>query len=80
MENTSWETVNAYIKSVPKGWSAQEMARDLEERFWVETKIVTKDNVQYLFLRFKCSCGPTQEWWWVTWKGLLSPTECPVKP
>jgi polyhydroxyalkanoate synthesis regulator phasin len=82
IENTSFEAIDAFLRSVPKGWTAQEMAQDLTSRFWVQTEIITKDNVQYLFLRFKCnSCTPTTNpWWWVTWKGLLSSEECPVKP
>jgi DNA repair exonuclease SbcCD ATPase subunit len=79
IENTTWDSVNNYVKSVPKGWDAKTMARDLEERFWVETKIVTQDGVQYLFLRFRCLCSPTQEWW-VTYQGLKPASEAPVQP
>jgi predicted nucleic acid-binding Zn-ribbon protein len=78
VENTTWNSVNEYIKAVPKGWSAEEMAQNLSSRFWVETTIIEKDGVQYLFLRFRCS-GPTQ-WWWVTWKGLVPANQAPVQP
>jgi hypothetical protein len=77
---TSFESVNEFIKLVPRGWNATTMAQDLEERFWVETKILTKDNVQYLFLRFKCNCCPTAEWWWVTYQGLKPANLAPVHP
>jgi Spy/CpxP family protein refolding chaperone len=80
IENTSFEAIDAFLRSVPKGWTAQEMAQDLTSRFWVEAKIVNASNVQYLFIKFKCCCGPTQEWWWVTYKGLLNPKEAPVQP
>jgi hypothetical protein len=78
---TLWNNVNNYVKNKKPGWTEEEMAQELEQRFgpWVETKIVNASNVQYLFIKFKC-CEPTQEWWWITWKGLLSSTECPVKP
>jgi len=78
--NTDFESVNRYIRKTPLGWDPRQMAQDLEEKFWVETKIVTRENVQYLFLRFKCHCTITQEWWWVTYKGLLPTSEAPVQP
>jgi pyruvate-formate lyase len=80
INRTTFENVDRYVRSVAPGWTAQQMAHDLEERFWVETKILTKDNVQYLFLRFKCNCCPTIRWWWVTWRGLLPASEAPVRP
>jgi uncharacterized protein YlxW (UPF0749 family) len=81
IENTSWQAVDNYIKSISKGWSAEEMAQNLTSRFWVETRIVEHNGVKYLFLRFKCNCGPTTNpWWWVTWRGLLPSNEAPVKP
>jgi len=80
INQTNFEAVNNYLKSAPPGWNAKEMAEELQERFWVETKIVEKDNVKYLFLKFKCNCCPTTEWWWVTWQGLKPSSECPVQP
>jgi hypothetical protein len=80
INNTSFENVDRYVKSLPKGWSAGEMAQNLTSRFWVETKIVVKDNVQYLFLRFKCDCSLQNPWWWVTYKGLKPASEAPVHP
>jgi TolA-binding protein len=80
IKNTSFEAIDAFLRSVPKGWSAQEMAQNLQQRFWVETKIVNASNVQYLFIKFKCNCGPTQEWWWVTYQGLKPASEAPVQP
>jgi len=80
IQRTNFQNINEFVVSVPRGWNAEAMAQDLMERFWVETKIVTKDGVQYLFLRFRCSCSPTTEWWWVTYKGLLPAAQAPVKP
>jgi DNA repair exonuclease SbcCD ATPase subunit len=80
IENTTWDSVNNYVKSVPKGWDAKTMAQDLEEKFWVETRIIEHNGVKYLFLRFKCNCcGSTQEWW-VTWRGLLPSDRALVQP
>jgi septal ring factor EnvC (AmiA/AmiB activator) len=78
IENTTWDNVNNYVKNKKPGWDAKNISRDLEERFWVETKIVTQDGVQYLFLHFRCNC-PT-EWWWVTYQGLKPASEAPVQP
>jgi peptidoglycan hydrolase CwlO-like protein len=78
IENTTWENVNNYVKNKKPGWDAKTMAQDLTSRFWVETKIVTQDGVQYLFLHFRCNC-PT-EWWWVTYQGLKPASEAPVQP
>jgi hypothetical protein len=77
INNTTFENINEYVRSVARGWSAEQMAQDLEERFWVETKIVVRDNVQYLFLRFRCGCAG---WYWVTWKGLIPASQAPVQP
>jgi hypothetical protein len=73
---TSFEAINEFVKSMPKGWNAEEMAQELERKFCVHTNIVTRGEVKYLFLRINCC----PNWWWVTWKGLLSVDEAPVKP
>jgi hypothetical protein len=80
INNTTFENVDRYVRSVAHGWSAEQMAQNLSSRFWIETKILTKDNVQYLFLRFKCNCCPTAEWWWVTYQGLKPANLAPVHP
>jgi DNA repair exonuclease SbcCD ATPase subunit len=78
IENTTWDNVNNYVKNKKPGWDAKNISRDLEERFWVETKIITQDGVQYLFLHFRCNCST--EWWWVTYQGLKPASEAPVQP
>jgi ABC-type protease/lipase transport system fused ATPase/permease subunit len=73
---TNFRSVNEYIKSTPRGWTAEEMAHNLTSMFWVETKIIEREGVKYLFLRFLCGCCP--EWWWVTWQGLKPANLAPV--
>lgn len=80
INRTSFRSVDEYIKSRPRGWSAEEMAQDLSSKFWVETKIITHDGVKYLFLRFLCNCCPQVQWWWVTFLGLKPAQEAPVHP
>jgi hypothetical protein len=78
INRTSFESVDQYVKSTPRGWTAEQMAHDLTSRFWVETKIIEHDGVKYLFLRFLCGCCPTIEWWWVTCQGLKPASEAPM--
>ena len=80
INRTSFESVDQYVKSTPRGWTAEQMAHDLTSRFWVETKIIEREGVKYLFLRFLCGCCPTIEWWWVTYQGLKPAREAPVHP
>lgn len=69
IRNTTWEKVNEEIQAQPLGWDAEEMDNKLQEKFFIQTKVVVKEGVKYLFLRFHCA----PKWWWVTWRGLLEP-------
>ena len=64
--------VSEWLRSQPPGWSAEDLARKLEEKFGVRTRVEVYEGARYLFVTAEDWEGG---WYWVTWRGLLPPPE-----
>ena len=60
--------INEFVKSLPRGWTAEEMKAKLEAKFGekIAVKIIEKDGARFVILTIP---GDTREWW-CTYKGL----------
>jgi len=63
------EEVSSWLRSIPQGWNATTLAKEIEKKFGLQTKIVEHEGVNFLFV----TSPSWEKWWWATYRGLLTP-------